>query len=105
MFTTPEAPSLADLTYRLRLVSLLLPAYVQFDGDIDVDMNTPDRLQAIADALEMPDLRGRIQSQSLADAEDPAVLQSLDELKAFVNDTAETAPPLTAPITVVGPPE
>eukprot|EP00928_Gymnodinium_smaydae_P061131 TRINITY_DN45289_c0_g1_i1.p1 TRINITY_DN45289_c0_g1~~TRINITY_DN45289_c0_g1_i1.p1 ORF type:complete len:342 (-),score=78.85 TRINITY_DN45289_c0_g1_i1:89-1114(-) len=77
---TPASPSVADLTYRLRLATILFPAYVQFDGDLDLDMNTPERLQAIADALEMPELRDVIRPTPIREEDQTALEEDLDEI-------------------------
>jgi len=53
----PTAPSLTEITLRLRFSRVMLPAYVHFDGDFDLDLScADDPLQAIADALHMPQL-------------------------------------------------
>jgi len=54
--TTPANPSLKQLTSRLKFELILFPAYVYHDGDIDLNMNTPERLQALANALDMPEM-------------------------------------------------
>eukprot|EP00425_Heterocapsa_triquetra_P017371 CAMPEP_0195148958 /NCGR_PEP_ID=MMETSP0448-20130528/176206_1 /TAXON_ID=66468 /ORGANISM="Heterocapsa triquestra, Strain CCMP 448" /LENGTH=409 /DNA_ID=CAMNT_0040187585 /DNA_START=12 /DNA_END=1238 /DNA_ORIENTATION=+ len=53
----PRRPSLSELTLRLKFSRLMLPAYVRFNGDIDLDLRTAaDPLQAIARALSIPQL-------------------------------------------------
>lgn len=81
---TPTAPPIADLTYRLRLATVLYTAYVRFDGEIDLDMNTPERLRAIADALDMPELKGSILMNPIQECEDDQVDEALDEVAIIV---------------------
>mmetsp|Transcript_97787 Transcript_97787/g.276773 ORF Transcript_97787/g.276773 Transcript_97787/m.276773 type:complete len:384 (+) Transcript_97787:85-1236(+) len=51
------APSITSMTLRLRLETQLLPAYVQFDGSIDLDLQeTGKPMGSIAQALRMPQL-------------------------------------------------
>jgi len=59
---TPGQPTLVELISRMKLAIVLFPAYVYHDGDIDLDMNTPERMQAIADALDMPEMKDVIAS-------------------------------------------
>jgi len=61
-FLTPGQPTLVELISRMKLAIVLYPAYVYHDGDIDLDMNTPERMQAIADALDMPEMKDVIAS-------------------------------------------
>eukprot|EP00929_Paragymnodinium_shiwhaense_P068964 TRINITY_DN34793_c0_g1_i1.p1 TRINITY_DN34793_c0_g1~~TRINITY_DN34793_c0_g1_i1.p1 ORF type:complete len:646 (-),score=121.07 TRINITY_DN34793_c0_g1_i1:161-2098(-) len=57
----PRGASLSELTLRLQFSRLMLPAYVQFEGDIDLDLRAAhDPLDAIAEALNMPQL-GEVQ--------------------------------------------
>lgn len=83
---TPVCPTISDLTYRLRLANLLWRAYVNFDGDLDLDMNTPDRLQAIADALDMPELRGVIRSTPIREEDEAAMEEEFDEVVMLVQE-------------------
>lgn len=53
----PTAPSITEITLRLRFSRLMLPAYVHFDGDFDIDLSCgDDPLRTIAEALDMPQL-------------------------------------------------
>mmetsp|Transcript_17719 Transcript_17719/g.37661 ORF Transcript_17719/g.37661 Transcript_17719/m.37661 type:complete len:378 (+) Transcript_17719:46-1179(+) len=53
----PTEPSLSEITQRLFLHSAVLPAYVDFNGDLQVDMTTgEDPMEVIVDALGMPSL-------------------------------------------------
>jgi hypothetical protein len=90
---TPEAPMIRDLTYRLRLATLLWPAHVHFDGDMSIDMNAPpEKLQSLADVLNMPELhkhecRLRPSPISEEDAEDEeALANEFDEVAIAVHE-------------------
>mmetsp|Transcript_21748 Transcript_21748/g.47510 ORF Transcript_21748/g.47510 Transcript_21748/m.47510 type:complete len:339 (+) Transcript_21748:63-1079(+) len=83
---TPACPRINDLTYRLRLATILWPAYVNFDGDLDLDMNTPERLQAIADALDMPELRGVIRPTPIREEDEAALEEDFDEVTVIVQN-------------------
>jgi hypothetical protein len=83
---TPVSPTLRDLTYRLKLATLWLPALVKFDGDLDVDMNTPDQIHAIADGLGMPELRNVIRQLPLAPEDEANLDAELDELAVIVQN-------------------
>lgn len=76
---TPENPSIADLTYRLRLGCQFWPILVHLDKDLDVDMNTPEKLQVYADAIEMPEIRGLIR-QTTPELDDEETAHDMDEL-------------------------
>lgn len=53
----PRAPTLSEMTLRLQFSRLMLPEYVRFNGDIDLDLTSDaDPLQAIASALGIPRL-------------------------------------------------
>jgi len=53
----PGSASLSELTLRLQFSRLMLPAYVRYNGNIDLDLRSaPDPLQAIAESLDMPQL-------------------------------------------------
>mmetsp|Transcript_90440 Transcript_90440/g.193933 ORF Transcript_90440/g.193933 Transcript_90440/m.193933 type:complete len:381 (+) Transcript_90440:168-1310(+) len=53
----PTSPTLTEITLRLRFSRLMLPAYVHFDGDFDLDLSrAEDPLEAIAEALRIPEL-------------------------------------------------
>jgi hypothetical protein len=73
---TPVEPSLSDLVQCLRLATILLPATVWYDGDIDLDMNGPTPLQVIADALEVPEVDSQKRRDSIVSEE----LDELDEV-------------------------
>jgi len=53
----PEAPKMSELTLRLELFRLLLPAIVSFDSDIDLDLKEmPSPLMQLSEALRIPEL-------------------------------------------------
>mmetsp|Transcript_70643 Transcript_70643/g.196514 ORF Transcript_70643/g.196514 Transcript_70643/m.196514 type:complete len:366 (-) Transcript_70643:145-1242(-) len=53
----PTRPAVTEITLRLKFSCLMLPAFVHYNGDIDVDLSTAlDPLQSLADALQMPEL-------------------------------------------------
>jgi hypothetical protein len=55
--TLPSGPLLSDVTFRLRLLQLLVPALVRYDGEIDLSLEAADDPSgALAGALEMPQL-------------------------------------------------
>jgi hypothetical protein len=55
--TLPGGPSLGELTLRLQLLQLLVPALVRHDGDIDLDLSADeDPLSTFSMALGMPQL-------------------------------------------------
>lgn len=57
LFVTASEPSISYMTLQHQIMRLLLPVVVQFNGDIDVDFRcTHDYLQALSDALQMPEL-------------------------------------------------
>eukprot|EP00929_Paragymnodinium_shiwhaense_P036394 TRINITY_DN19514_c0_g1_i1.p1 TRINITY_DN19514_c0_g1~~TRINITY_DN19514_c0_g1_i1.p1 ORF type:complete len:455 (+),score=118.79 TRINITY_DN19514_c0_g1_i1:173-1537(+) len=53
---TPMRPNLEDLTYRLKLGACLMPMQVQYDGDIDLNLNTSDLGGVLAESLQAPEL-------------------------------------------------
>jgi len=54
----PTGPGISEITLRLRVARLLLPAFVQYDGDLDLDLGSAaDPLGAIAEALRLPHLK------------------------------------------------
>mmetsp|Transcript_27424 Transcript_27424/g.91125 ORF Transcript_27424/g.91125 Transcript_27424/m.91125 type:complete len:365 (-) Transcript_27424:226-1320(-) len=58
-FIVPSAPKLKELTLRLQFSRLMLPAYVHFDGSIDVDLtSSEDPIYTLSQALEFPELLG-----------------------------------------------
>eukprot|EP00931_Biecheleriopsis_adriatica_P112186 TRINITY_DN8674_c0_g2_i1.p1 TRINITY_DN8674_c0_g2~~TRINITY_DN8674_c0_g2_i1.p1 ORF type:complete len:374 (+),score=55.95 TRINITY_DN8674_c0_g2_i1:28-1122(+) len=53
----PTEPTMSQITLRLRFSKRMLPAYIAFDGSIDLDLRgASDPLQAISEALRIPDL-------------------------------------------------
>jgi len=53
----PRQPTVSELALRLRLSLTLLPAYVRFNGDIDINLqNTNHPLAALAEGLGMPQM-------------------------------------------------
>jgi len=84
---TPPEPMIRDLTYRLRLATLLWPAYVHLDGDMSVDMNAPpEQLQSFADALNMPELHDLIRPMPISEEDEEALANDLDEVAMAVHD-------------------
>merc|ERR1711920_1068942 len=54
---TPSAPTLSMLTMWLRVLRLLLPTLVHFDGDVDLDLcRSKDSMGILAEALTLPHL-------------------------------------------------
>lgn len=87
----PGSPTLSELALRLQFSRLLLPAYVRFDGDIDLDLRSaPDPLQAIAQALDMPRLAElpfpRHAWGRTPVPEEEVAVEALDELALAVHD-------------------
>jgi len=83
--TTPEQPRLIDLTYRLKLATLLWPGYVKFDGDLDIDMNSHEQLQTVANALDMPELFSIIRAMPIRDKDEEALNAEMDEVAIIVH--------------------
>jgi hypothetical protein len=83
---TPVDPSIRDLTYRLGFETGLWRAYVNFDGDFDIDMNTPRQLHAIADILCMPELRTRIREFPVGEEDAGTLLEEFEEVAFVVSD-------------------
>jgi len=53
----PSEPTIGEITLRLQFSKRMLPAYVHYDGSIDVDLAmAPDPLRTLAEALEFPEL-------------------------------------------------
>jgi hypothetical protein len=79
-----------DLTYRLRLATLLWPAHVHFDGDMSIDMNAPpEKLQSFADALNMPELHKhecRMRPSSISEEDEEALANEFDEVAMAVHE-------------------
>jgi len=84
---TPQDPSIAELTYRLKMATILFPDYVAYNDDLILDMNTPERMQAIAAALKIPELknviRAHIPPNGIPEEEAQA---ELDELVMMVHE-------------------
>jgi len=100
---TPENPSLTDLIYRLRLGTLLLPAYVHFDGDLDIDMNNSASLTAVADALCMPELKRFNRPWPIMEEDEEAFTADFDEVAMLVHDQVRS--PRALPFTLTDPAE
>lgn len=83
---TPTEPSIRDLIYQMRLVTLLWPAHVHFDGDFDIDMNTSESLKLLADELGMPDLRALIRQTPVPPCIEEALAEEFDEVTLLVQD-------------------
>lgn len=83
---TPEEPPIRDMIYRLNVAALLWPMYVAFDGDLDVDMNTPEQLRGIARALDMPELASFIRPFPISAEEQEDLVEELDELTVLIHD-------------------
>jgi len=86
---TPVEPSLTNLTYRLRLALVLWSAYVQHDGDLDLDMNGPERLQACADALHIPELKEFIHPGPISDEDPKSIEEALDEAVVIMQNSLD----------------
>lgn len=91
VIVVPTKPTLKELTLRLRFGEILLPAYVHHDGDIDLDLPAlPDPLQAIASALDIPQL-GSLQFPRFAwgagpDPTEEEIRTALEELSTTVQE-------------------
>jgi len=84
---TPPEPMIRDLTYRLRLATLLWPAHVHLDDDMRIDMNaSPEQLQSFADALKMPELHNLIRPTPISEEDDRAFEAEFDEVAMAVHD-------------------
>jgi len=90
-FITPTKPQLNELIYHLKVGVIMWRAYVSFDGDIDLDMNAPDKWAAIADAVEMPELRSTIQ-HSLDGVLEDDVEESLEDMASFLSEILDEQP-------------
>lgn len=89
---TPGGPPLANLTWFLRVATLLWPAYVYFDGDLDLNLNGEEALLDIAAALGMPELPSAIKAPPPAGApaaaseeEESELVESLVEVAYLVH--------------------
>lgn len=55
--TVPSEPSVGEVTFRLELQARLLPAYVQYDGDLSIELEAlQDHIKVLAPALDMSEL-------------------------------------------------
>lgn len=57
--TLPSGPSLAEITFRLHFLRLLLPTIVHHDGDLDLNLGAHqgvDPIKACANCLDLPEL-------------------------------------------------
>ncbi|CAE8633057.1 unnamed protein product [Polarella glacialis] len=53
----PGSASITEITLRLRFSQCMIPAYVRFDGDLDLNLrDADDPLDRLAEALGMPDI-------------------------------------------------
>lgn len=90
----PRGPSLSELTLRLRFSRLMLPAYVSFNGNIDLDLTAArDPLEAIGRALKMPQL-GELPFPRHAWGRSPspsgeAAAEALNDVALTVHETLE----------------
>lgn len=83
---TPEGPAIRDMIYRLSVAALMWPAYVVYDGDLDIDMNTDHQLRAIAHALDMPELANSIRTFPITEEDLEALVDELDNVALLVHD-------------------
>lgn len=108
-----SSPSLAEITLRLQFSRLLLPAYVRFPGDIDLDLaQCTDPWEAIAQALDIPQLGCRnlpacCWGRSLPRSNTCAI-EALDELAKLLHSAdpwslSSQQDAKTAAITIEGP--
>jgi len=87
----PRQPALSELTLRLKLSLTLLPAYVQFDGDIDIDtQNSEQPLAALAEGLGIPQIANiKFPLHAWGLGEEPSeqeAQQALDDLALAVHE-------------------
>eukprot|EP00747_Dinoflagellata_sp_TGD_P192813 gnl/TRDRNA2_/TRDRNA2_58168_c0_seq1.p1 gnl/TRDRNA2_/TRDRNA2_58168_c0~~gnl/TRDRNA2_/TRDRNA2_58168_c0_seq1.p1 ORF type:complete len:529 (+),score=84.83 gnl/TRDRNA2_/TRDRNA2_58168_c0_seq1:108-1589(+) len=66
----PRGQTIAEMSYRLRLATIVFRAYVNYDGDINLDMNNPESLQSISKELNMPQLYKAIQLDADGEIDD-----------------------------------
>jgi len=91
----PGGPSLRELTSQLQLLRLLLPALVRFNGDVDLDLRSAaDPLQAIAEAMHMPQLGAvgfplHAWGREAEPEDDEDILRALDEVAIVVHEALE----------------
>lgn len=52
----PREPKIGELTLGLGLSRMMLPAYVRYDGNIDLDLTSTNPMQTISEALNIPQL-------------------------------------------------
>jgi len=91
----PRRPTVSELTLRLRLSLTLLPAYVQFNGDIDINLQkTNHPLAALADGVGIPQMaKISFPLHAWGLAEEPPeqeVQQALDDLALVVYEALLT---------------
>jgi len=84
--TTPREPRLIDLTYRLRAVCVLWPAYVNYDGCLELDMNNREQFGVVAEALGMPELMDVLRPMPIPEEEEEAAMDDMDEIALIVHD-------------------
>lgn len=87
----PEDPTLTQLTLSLQLLQILLPAYVNLDGDIDANFKeAEDPWKELADGLQIPEMAqipfpqhvwGRAQEPSQAEA-----TEALDQVAILLHE-------------------
>jgi len=87
----PTSASLSEITMRLQFSVIMLPAYVAFNGDFDVDLaDADDPLLAIGEALGIPELAklpfSRHAWGRAPPPENDEVASSLAELAVTVHD-------------------
>jgi len=83
----PTGPSITEITLRLQVGRLLLPAYVHVDGDLDLDLRSAvDPLAAIAEALRLPALKDVPLSRHAWGREPPP--EDLEELEEALDEVA-----------------
>mmetsp|Transcript_56635 Transcript_56635/g.134914 ORF Transcript_56635/g.134914 Transcript_56635/m.134914 type:complete len:409 (+) Transcript_56635:65-1291(+) len=88
-FTHPDRPGLREVTLALDLSRLLLPVYVAYDGNLDLDLRAlPEMLRKIADGLEVPVLAqlSPLLCKSLRQQEAEVTEELLDEVALAVHD-------------------
>jgi len=87
----PRQPTVSELTLRLRLSLTLLPVYVRFNGDIDINLqDTNHPLAALAQALGIPQMANLdFPLHAWGLAEEPSeqeAQQALDDLAIVVHE-------------------
>jgi len=84
--TVPSNPSAGEVTFRLHVLSRLLPACVHFDGDLSLTLEAgQDHLKVLAQALEMPGVESVVFPDSAwgrsPDMASDLMISCLDELE------------------------